>query len=201
VILIDPGSILLVRHAERGDIPEGSDGDEVPLTARGRSDASDFGRRLGIALDGKGPGLAGASSPIGRCRETARLALEGALSRERVRPSKDFLMSYVRDEAAAAAALRADGYEKALYEFIGRGSYPGFLGLDEGSRGLLGSLREAARGRSLVCVSHDVVILPFLAFFCPGDIERLEGDWVGYLEGVLIDPYGGMRRFRPHELA
>ena len=200
--MLGPGSMLFIRHAERGQIPEGSDGDEVPLTPRGRADALDFGRRLKSAMGGAAEGLRAASSPIGRCAETARLIMEGTgAPAAEIRISRYYLTSYLADADLAMTALRDVGYEAALHDFIRSGRFPGFESLGEGSKKLIGRLRKSAGGHPLVCVSHDVVILPFLAHFAPRDIGKLPGGWIGFLEGVLIDPEGGARYFRPGELA
>jgi hypothetical protein len=97
--------------------------------------------------------------------------------------------------------LRDVGYEIALRDFIGQGRFPGFEPLDAGSEKLMRRLRTAAGGDPLVCVSHDVVVLPFLAHFARSELGKLKGGWVGFLEGALIDPDGGVRYFHPGELA
>jgi hypothetical protein len=91
------------------------------------------------------------------------------------------------------------GYDKAIWEYIDRGSFPGFHLLSEASEKLLKRMRGYARGGTLVCVSHDVVILPFLAHYCPAGARSLEGNWIGFLRGAIVAPGGEVSPFDPGE--
>lgn len=186
--------ILFIRHAERHDIPDGIDGDLVGLTERGRADALSLGKKiLRIGLFGSGTsglGVTGtvkfAASPIGRCVDTSRLIMQGMGEASEVQISDHFLYGYIIDKKVAFSAINDVGYQLALYEYIKKGSFPGFRDLDEGSRLILSNLRKHAEGHSLVCVSHDVLTLPFLAYYAPDAISTLKNGWIGFLQGSLI---------------
>ena len=64
---------IFLRHAERGEIPPGDFGENVPLTTCGVA-ASE---RLGSLLSSMGS-VRVASSPVPRCVETSRAILRGA---------------------------------------------------------------------------------------------------------------------------
>jgi len=195
VIELRPGSILFIRHAERDEIPPGSEGSEVPLTDRGRAAARALGRQLGAAV-GDAP-LRAVSSPVGRCMETASLLLESAGRPGPTRRSMYLANAFIEDPALAYSIVNPMGYDKAVWKYIDDGAFPGFTPLDAAASVLMGKLREYSGGETAVCVSHDVVILPFLARYCPECVERLEGRWIGFLQGAVVEPDGTVRAFHP----
>lgn len=181
--------ILFIRHAERNDIPEGIDGDLIGLTEKGRADALSLGKKI-LETGVSGSGVSGpvkfVSSPIGRCVDTARLIMQGMGEASEVQISDHFLYGYIIDKKVAFAAINDVGYQQAMYEYIKKGSYPGFRDLDEGSRLILSNLRTCAQGHSLICVSHDVLTLPFLAYYVPDAIKTLKNGWIGFMQGSMI---------------
>ena len=62
--------LLLIRHAERPEIPEDTVGNEVLLTEKGKADTRRFAQRL------TDPVISIQSSPIERCRQTAEIIAE-----------------------------------------------------------------------------------------------------------------------------
>lgn len=186
--------ILFIRHAERYDIPDGTDGDLIGLTEKGSAEALSLGKKI-LGAGGSSSGFSGlrvsgsvkfAASPIGRCVDTARLIMQGMGEASEVQISDHFLYGYIIDKKVAFAAINDVGYQLALYEYIKKGSFPGFRDLDEGSRLILSNLRNCAQGHSLVCVSHDVLTLPFLAYYVPESIKTLKNGWIGFLQGSMI---------------
>ena len=77
------GATVLLRHAQRDDLPAGEVGDEVPLSTAGRLQATALGSHLGLRLGTV------RTSPVLRCCQTAQAILSGAS----------------RDEAAATDPL------------------------------------------------------------------------------------------------
>ncbi len=64
---------IILRHAEREDIPPGTFGVDVPLTTCGVASAE----RLGATLSGMRPQPTTTASPVPRCESTARAILRG----------------------------------------------------------------------------------------------------------------------------
>ena len=64
---------LLLRHAERGEIPTGTFGADVPLTARGVASAE----RLGAQISERRSRVRTVSSPLPRCVQTAEALMHG----------------------------------------------------------------------------------------------------------------------------
>jgi broad specificity phosphatase PhoE len=199
-MLLGPGDILLLRHAQRGPIPEGSDGDLVPLTERGRADARDFGRRFGLALGSAASSLRGLSSPVGRCVETARLVLASAGSVYAPICLDILADAYLADPAEAYPLLSNLGYDRVIHRYIKEGIAPGFHPLAPASERLLGAMRSEVGKAPLLCVSHDVIILPFLAYYAPREKARLRGGWIDFLEGALIRADGETFFFSPDDI-
>jgi len=115
--LIDglPGSgALVIRHAQRQEM-RGAEGYRTcGLTARGKEQASEFGR----ALAGRFPGYRIFHSPVKRCEQTA-LAISRELGVRRVQPEKMLGVSYIRvsvEEGFTEADRHGDNF---LREWFG----------------------------------------------------------------------------------
>ena len=73
VVPAQADTALILRHAEREDIPPGTFGTDVSLTACGIASAE----RLGAMLFGIRPQMTVTASPVPRCESTARAILRG----------------------------------------------------------------------------------------------------------------------------
>lgn len=170
---------LLVRHAERGAIPSGSFGDDVPLTTRGRTQA----RALGVALGSRLGRVV--TSPVPRCVETADGIIEGAANARSV--ETDVRLGapgvWVVDARALGDVFLTEGPRAVVRRQLA-GPIAGLRDLRVGA-GLL--LDLVARGPTRdelvdVFVSHDAVIAPFLGYL----LEATDTDslWPDFIEGV-----------------
>lgn len=63
--MVNPTIIVLMRHAERGPLPNDNIGHDVPTTLAGRAAAEELGRQFGSRL------ASISTSPVLRCRQTA----------------------------------------------------------------------------------------------------------------------------------
>lgn len=193
-------AVLLLRHAERGDITDGTVGVQVDLNEGGKATS----KRLGEALRrfSLSPSLL-LASPFIRTINTLQLICEGAAwDEEKIVP--DFALlgygTWCSDAKKAGQligqvgplnvvnrALKANHREGAHAEPVPEG----FYSIEEGFARFLafvkGKLQEVKKsGSSLgLMVTHDTIIAPFyaVAFQLP---ELTEETWPVFLEPVLV---------------
>ncbi len=171
---------LLLRHAERPDLPPELLGSEAALTLQGRADAC----RLGEVLVGRLASLA--TSPTLRCRQTADEIARG--SRRTLTIADDFQLGgpgvFVIDEERAAALWHDWGHEQVFEHLLhGRGTAPGLADPALACERLVAHLDATLDrvGGVHVFVTHDSVLGPVLA-------RRLDPAWgrPDYLDALAV---------------
>ena len=184
VIPADADVSLVIRHAEREDIPAGTFGHDVNLTADGVAAAE----RLGAALSA-GRAVTAVSSPVPRCVQTADAILRGAGSLAAVATDRrlgDPGPFIVKPEIAGPIFLKLPIPEIARRQLQDAAPPPGMRQTAEGVEILLNLTTDnlGEQGRLDVYVTHDVILSVLVA-----SILRLppdEAGWPGYLEGLLL---------------
>ena len=186
------GVSLVVRHAERTEIPSGTFGADVSLTRQGAADA----KRLGAALSG-GRRVTIVSSPVHRCAQTAGAILRGggwagevALDSRLGDPGPFVTEPDVSGPLFLATPVR----DLARRQLVEAGPLPGMRPTAEEVRILLdltaGNLEQD--GRLNVYVTHDVILAVLVASLFRLPIEDV--GWPGYLDGLLL--WSSARRLR-----
>ena len=175
---------LVIRHAERGEIPSGTYGMDVALTAKGVAAAE----RLGAALVGDRQ-LSVTSSPVPRCVQTAEALFRGSgrgdnvvLDRRLGNPGP-----FVVDPATSGPLfLKLPGIEVVRRQLSDTQSPPGMRPTAEGVRILLGLVAAllGRQGRLNVYVTHDAILAVLVASLYRMPIDQV--GWPSYLEGLLL---------------
>ena len=180
---------LVLRHAEREDIPAGTFGADVPLTAQGIESAES----LGAALASVQPKMELAASPLPRCVSTAEAMLRGAGLPEEV--ALDWRLGdpgpFVVDSRAAGALFLDVGISEIVRRQICDASPPaGMRPTSEGVDLLLELTSSHLRhGGSLnVYVTHDSILAVLVAHLYRMQVDDI--GWPGYLDGLLIWRHG-----------
>lgn len=174
---------VLLRHAERPEIPEGSPGMEVDLTEAGRAAT----RRVGAALGERLRSIT--TSPVRRCRTTAAFLREGA---DRPLEISDQTLlgapgAFVADGDVAWESWRRMGNEGVIAHLMASSEpLPGMHPPELAARRLLDLLSTALDHRAGVhlFVTHDAVLAPFVARTLGRPLEREQ--WPGYLDAVML---------------
>ena len=176
---------LVVRHAEREDIPPGTFGSDAPLTDRGVGEAE----KLGAELSNLRPRISATSSPVPRCETTARAILRGSNRPDGV--SLDRRLGdpgpFVVDAVASGALFLEIGILEIIRHQLSRSEPPaGMRGTGEGVDLLLGLTLSHLRstGRLYVYVTHDGILAVLVAYLFRLQIHEIE--WPGYLDGLLL---------------
>ena len=180
----DVDASLVVRHAEREEIPEGTFGFGVSLTAQGVRAAE----RLGAALSDRRT-INAVSSPVPRCVQTARAILRGAGLSSEVATERRLgdPGAFVLDpEISGPLFLELPIPEIARRQLQDTAPLPGMRPTAGGVKVLLdliaGSLTE--KSRLHVYVTHDIVLAVLAARIFRLPLEEI--GWPGYLEGLLL---------------
>ena len=175
---------LVIRHAEREDIPAGTFGHEVNLTLEGARSAEELGAALSEKM-----ALTVLSSPVPRCVQTALAMLRGAGSPPEV--VTDWRLggpgAFVADaEAAGPLFLELPIPEIARRQLQDASPLPGMRPTSEGVEILLESVTSplGKNGRLHVFVTHDIILSVLVASIFHLSLE--ETGWPGYLEGLLL---------------
>ena len=173
------GAALLVRHAERPEIPAGSFGHDLRITEAGHLAAAALGAQLGPRL-----GRVVASS-VPRCVQTGAAILAGsgldrAVSTDRRLGDPGI---WIADEALAGESF-LDGGSPAVVRRQLAGGVRGMHSLQAGTAAMLACFFDppSVPGQVDVFISHDAVMAPLLGHLLRSDDFDLI--WPSFLEGA-----------------
>ena len=170
---------LVIRHAEREDIPRGTFGNDVPLTDRGWQAACGLGKRLSHQ-----PAGIVRTSPLPRCVQTAR------------DPGP-----FVVDAEVAGRFILDNGIPALVVQQLSATGPPGGMrSTSAGVRLVLNSVSDALRSQRgvSVFVTHDAVLAVLV-----GSLYGLAVDdfrWPGYLDALVLWADSERIRFLWHGL-
>ena len=180
----DMDVFLVIRHAERKEIPPGTFGRDVRLTAQGFRAAEQLGRALSERRT-----VTAVSSPVPRCVQTAQQLLHGAGSSSEVvtdRRLGDPGAFIVDPEIASPLFLELPIREIARRQLQDDGPLPGMRPTTDGVAILLelvtGDLSE--NERLTVYVTHDVILGVLVGSILGLPLEAI--GWPDFLEGLLL---------------
>ncbi len=188
LVPVEADAALILRHAEREDIPEGTFGEAVPLTARGVTKAA----QLGAKLSEQRAQVQVVASPLPRCLETGEAVLRGGRWGGVV--ERDWRLGdpgpFVVEPEVAGEFFLENGIRAIVRRQLSGGPpLPGMRTTSEGVALLL-ALATGGLGRDGrlgVYVTHDAILAVLVAhlFRLPAD-EVIESHWPQYLDGLLL---------------
>lgn len=175
---------LMIRHAEREAIPSGAFGWDVGLTEQGIRSS----KRLGAALS-EVRAVSAVSSPVYRCVQTVEALLRGSGSCAGVvtdRRLGDPGPFVVAPEVVGSLFLEVPVQEIARRQLEEPAPPPGMRRTEEGVAILLDLLTVnlGRNGRLFVYVTHDVILMPFVATLYGKSAD--ETGWPDFLDGILL---------------
>ena len=185
---------LILRHAEREEIPQGTFGADVPLTSCGVASAE----RLGAMLSSIRPSVCVTASPVPRCESTAKAIMRGGGWEEEV--ALDWRLGgpgpfVVDEEVSGALFLEVEIFEIVRYQLTCTGPPAGMRATSEGIDLLLRLTANDLRssGRLNVYVTHDAILAVLVTYLYRLPIDEI--DWPGYLDGLLLWRCGNRLHF------
>ena len=184
---------IVIRHAEREEIPPGEFGEDSRLTEFGGAAAE----RLGTLLSPLGS-MRVASSPVPRCVETSRAILRGAGCENEV--TLDWRLGdpgpfVVEPEVAGRLFLRTSILELTRRQLSGEEPLPGMRKASEGVALLLDAAMTAIRSGATVnlLVTHDAILAVLVAHIYGMQVDEIT--WPDYLDGLVLWRDGELIRF------
>lgn len=182
---VQADAALILRHAERGDIPQGTFGMDVELTDSGVASAEG----LGSMLYGIRPLVCASASPVPRCVSTATAILRGGGWPEEV--ALDWRLGdpgpfVVDEEVSGALFLEIDTLEIVSRQLTHAEPPAGMRPVREGIDLLLGLTvnKLRSRGRLDIHVTHDAILAVLVAYLYRLPVDEIS--WPGYLDGLLL---------------
>lgn len=178
--------LLLIRHADRGHIPEGEVGNNVALLEEGIRRSAELGKSISARITSIH------SSPIPRCLQTAESILQGA--EINVPISHDRMLGdpgpYVENGEVAWESWQKLGLHGITSALIKNEKLPGMHSPRDATQRLVNHLRKCSGGRSGIhlFISHDAIIATAAAH-CLG-ISTMTDQWPEFLEPLMLEYRG-----------
>jgi broad specificity phosphatase PhoE len=179
---------LLLRHADREDIPQGSFGNEILLNEKGKENAKRFGesffkRKINRIF----------TSPIGRCVQTAEYITKGYGSSIEIIETTSLGAPglHISDEKLAGDFFLQYGFDEMYKRFTQGESIPGIPNINELNIRMKNFINEnSTTNGTTIFITHDMLI----AFYHFSITKKVytKDNWINYLTGLT---------FRNNELA
>ena len=182
---------LLLRHAERGELPPNDLGHDVPITPSGMQHSHELGKRL------SGKIMSMRTSPVFRCIQTAEQILAGADANLHIGHDRAFgdPSIYVTTPKLAWENWKKMGNEGVMQHMATADhALPGMAHPDEAANALVEHMLTLAGGEAgiHVFVSHDVIVSATAARMLGAQPEG--APWPHYLEGAYFWQEAGSLR-------
>jgi broad specificity phosphatase PhoE len=173
---------LLLRHADREDIPQGTFGNEILLNEKGRLNAQSFGKKLGERKIDRI-----FTSPVGRCVQTAEFITKGY-----GRPIEIIETSalgapglHISDEKIAGEFYLQYGFDEMYKRFMKGEEIPGIPNIDELNDRITNFIKENSNENGItIFITHDMLIAFY--HFSINIKVYTKDNWINYLTGLTF---------------
>lgn len=175
---------VLIRHGERENIPEGTFGNEILLTEKGKSDSEELGKKLSVYHVQKIY-----TSPIHRCVQTAEYIKKGLGKNVEIVINNELGDPgfHVLDAKAAGETFLKNGLRKIFNDFVSGKTPDGWASVEYLHTHAAEFLKSKTEDGGLTLfITHDSLISNF-AFANHIKTYDPENDWVAYLDGCVMD--------------
>lgn len=173
---------LLIRHADRDEIPKGSFGNEVLLNEKGKQNAEIFGRNLSETKINKI-----FTSPVERCIQTAQYIEKGYGKNleiiESIALGNPGIPIY-DDKLTGDYFMQYGGF--TMYEhFIQGKTIPGVLTIEEIQTTFTRFLSDNTTENGLtIFISHDMTIAMY--HYAINKTKYTKDNWIDFLSGITL---------------
>lgn len=178
--------LLLLRHAERPEIPENTVGNEVVLTEKGKADTQRFAQRL------TGPVISIQSSPVERCKQTAEIIAEvvgfqpDAIATNQDLGDPGFM---IKEGSEAWVHWQEKGHQKVSeYLLSGSEQWTGFEDLDCAVSVFDNRIRQQLflPGEGVhIWITHDTILATYASRILPSRLSI--NQWPQYLGFISVE--------------
>lgn len=185
--------LILLRHAERPDIPNDEIGNEVGLTKQGIRQTKQFAKSL------RQPIISISSSPILRCVQTAEIISNQCSYNTTIK--KSILLGnpgfFIKDPKIAWTHWQIKGHDAVnQYLLNGKDQWQGFLPFDNAINRMKTEITkqlETTNSGIHVWVSHDTILATFASRVLPQSLTL--NNWpnfLGYLD-IYLDEKNNLK--------
>lgn len=173
---------VIIRHADRDKIPQGSFGNDVLINQKGIGHSILFGQKL---KDRKINRIY--SSPIPRCVETGKFISEGYGKEFIIHESKALGAPglHITDDQEAGKYYLGNGIDGMYHDFINNKPIPGVTSVSQYKDSMTEFLLDHTTEKGITLfITHDILI----AFYHYALFGRVftKPDWIGFLTGIII---------------
>jgi broad specificity phosphatase PhoE len=173
---------LLIRHADRDQIPEGSFGNEVLLNETGKENSLKFGESLSELKVNRI-----FTSPVGRCVQTSEQISKGyGKSIEIIETTAlgNPGIPIFDDKLAGEYYLQHGGI--GMYQHFTEGkNISGVLPIEEMKISMTNFIdKNTTKNGLTLFVSHDMIIAMY--HYCLNKMIYTQENWVNYLSGIIL---------------
>jgi broad specificity phosphatase PhoE len=184
-------TVLMLRHAPRGEIRDPTTGDDVLLTPEGFAEAEKLGESIG-RIPQPTSSIVLAHSPVRRCEQTV-IAIHAGLARSgsdaRILGERGHLGGpYLRDSRRALAVARDLGPSFVRSWFDGKLAADLVQPLAEAAteqvHRAIDVLDQVDQPRLAILVSHDWNLMMIREHFF--GVRHENAGWIDFLDGVMI---------------
>lgn len=173
---------LLLRHADRDNIPQGSFGNEVLLNEKGKQNAQSFGEQL---IERKISRIF--TSPVGRCVQTAEFITKGYGSSIEIIETTALGAPglHIKDENIAGEFYLQYGFDEMYKRFMKGEEIPGMANVDELNYGITNFIKQnSIENETTVFITHDMLIA-FYHFSINKKVYSKD-NWINYMTGLTF---------------
>lgn len=173
---------LLLRHADRDDIPKGSFGNEILLNEKGKQNAQSFGEKLSDRKINKI-----FTSPVERCVQTAEFITKGYGNSIEIIETTALGSPglHIDDEKIAGEFYLQFGFDEIYQRFMQGIDIPGMPDKNELNHRMNKFLKENSSLNGItIFITHDMLIA-FYRYSIDKTIYT-KNNWVNYLTGLTF---------------
>ncbi|MBL7882866.1 MAG: histidine phosphatase family protein [Bacteroidia bacterium] len=173
---------LLLRHADRDDIPKGSFGNEILLNEKGKQNAQSFGAKLAERKINRI-----FTSPVGRCVQTAEFITKGYGSSIEIIETTALGAPglHIKDEKIAGEFYLQYGFDEMYKRFMKGEEIPGMTNIDELNYRITNFINEnSTENGTTVFITHDMLIAFY--HFSINKKVYTKDNWINYMTGLTF---------------
>lgn len=173
---------LLLRHADRDDIPPGTFGNEILLNQKGKLNA----QRFGESLSGRKINRI-LTSPIGRCVQTAEFITKGYGSSIEIFETTALGAPglHISEEKIAGEFFLQYGFDEMYKRFIQGKNVPGIPNISELNYRISNFINEnSTENGTTIFITHDMLIAFYHFSLCKKVYTK--DNWINYMTGLTL---------------
>lgn len=173
---------LLLRHADRDDIPKGSFGNEILLNEKGKQNAQTFGEKLAERKINRI-----FTSPVGRCVQTAECITKSYGSSIEIIETTSLGAPglHITNEKIAGEYFLQHGFDEMYKRFMQGETIPGIPNINELNHRITNFIKENSNENgTTIFITHDMLIA-FYHFSINRKVYTKD-NWINYMTGLTF---------------